>query len=300
MVTTTPGKEKHKEEVLAFLCREFSSGDWVFTTPHGHGQETYIARSGQEAVFIKLEAHVERYRALADSGITPPVLATGTLDDGVAILVQTAVTGRTPRWRDYRTHLEGFAAIIRRMHACPALQQILPPVTAQDYRQAALTFLAALHERWEKVKVLVPREADLVDYGLAILTEAAASLEGEGLVASHNDICNANWIITAEERLYLVDLESMSADDPAVDIGATLWWYVPPVLRPRFLQAAGHANEPGFDRRMQVRMAMHCLHILLPRQDTFDRFDAAGFATALIDFRACLAGGDNPHGYDDD
>ncbi len=105
-------------------------------------------------------------------------------------------------------------------------------------------------------------------------------------MASHNDICNANWIITPDGQLYLVDLESMSIDDPALDIGATLWWYYPPELRQRFLQIVGHASDKAFDQRMHVRMTMHCLNILLPRQRSFDRFDPISFSESLSRFQS--------------
>jgi hypothetical protein len=46
-------------------------------------------------------------------------------------------------------------------------------------------------------------------------------------------------------------------------------------------------------------MAMHCLSITLPREQSFDEFDAASFAGSLTDFRAILDGRENPEGYDD-
>ncbi len=123
--------------------------------------------------------------------------------------------------------------------------------------------------------------------------------KGSGLVASHNDICNANWLLAEDGSLYLVDLDSMSWDDPALDIGATLWWYYPPELRPEFLDKAGYGGDPEFKERMQVRMAMHCLNIALPRPGSFDEFEPASFAEWLIDFRAIFAGQENPQGYED-
>ena len=93
--------------------------------------------------------------------------------------------------------------------------------------------------------------------------------------------------------------ESMTLDDPAVDIGATLWWYYPPVLRQRFLEIVGYANDESFQFRMRMRMAMHCLSITLPREQSFDQFDPTSFAQELTDFRAILADGENPEGYDD-
>lgn len=90
----------------------------------------------------------------------------------------------------------------------------------------------------------------------------------------------------------------MSLDDPAVDIGATLWWYYPPGLRQKFLTIAGHANDLAFERRLQVRMALHCLSITIPREQSFDEFDPASFDQSLTDFEAILAGGENPQGYE--
>jgi thiamine kinase-like enzyme len=119
------------------------------------------------------------------------------------------------------------------------------------------------------------------------------------VVASHNDICNANWLISADGQLYLIDLEAMTLDDPALDIGATLWWYYPPPLRQRFLEIAGYANDEAFQLRMSVRMAMHCLHIILPREQSFDRFAPDNFEAALADFKALVAGRENPQGYED-
>jgi hypothetical protein len=86
----------------------------------------------------------------------------------------------------------------------------------------------------------------------------------------------------------------MSLDDPALDIGATLWWYYPPAMWQRFLEIAGHANDESFQFRMHVRMAMHCLSITLPREGSFDQFDPASYAESLTDFRAILAGEENP------
>ena len=90
----------------------------------------------------------------------------------------------------------------------------------------------------------------------------------------------------------------MSLDDPALDIGATLWWYYPPALRQRFLEIVGYANDEPFQFRMRLRMALHCLSITLPRERSFDEFDSTSYAQSLTDFRAILVGEENPPGYD--
>jgi hypothetical protein len=45
-------------------------------------------------------------------------------------------------------------------------------------------------------------------------------------------------------------------------------------------------------------MALHCLSITLPRERSFDEFDPATYAESLVDFKAILAGEENPQGYD--
>ena len=89
----------------------------------------------------------------------------------------------------------------------------------------------------------------------------------------------------------------MSMDDPALDMGALLWWYYPPELRQRFLGIAGYRYDDEFKFRMRIRMAMHCLDITLPRERSFDSFDPNTYHESLTDFRAILNGEENPEGY---
>lgn len=46
-------------------------------------------------------------------------------------------------------------------------------------------------------------------------------------------------------------------------------------------------------------MAMHCLDILLPREESFDQFDAEVLRESLRDYKAVLDGKENPEGYDE-
>ena len=294
-----PARKQHQQEVRAFLQKHFSSRSWKFAIPQGTGNETYLAHARAQIYFIKLGVQIARYQAMASLGLVPQVLAAGHLPDGTSIVVQAYIIGRTPSRKDYHANLEEIAAILQRTHQSDQVKRVLPEVSSNLYRKVGLEALIRLRQRWENYRAQVPEVSGFVDESLDHLEQQVGDFQGAGLVASHNDICNANWLITPDGQLYLLDLESMSLEDPAVDIGATLWWYYPPGLRPRFLEIVGHANDRAFEKRMQVRMAIHCLHITLPRQDSFDRFDPASFAGDLVDFRAILAGKENPQGYDD-
>ena len=292
-------RQSHQQEVLEFLCREFQQAAWEFALPHGRGNETYFARSSRLACFVKIGVQIPRYEAAAVLGITPPVLASGYLEDGTSILVQPFIPSSTPTRKDFQNNLPQCADILHRTHHSPEIQALLPPTGSDRYRDAGLAALDGIQSRWEKYREQVPEAAVFVDESLESLAQQVGQFEGTGLVASHNDICNANWLITPEGQIYLVDLELMALDDPAMDTGALLWWYYPPSLRQRFLEIAGYANDEGFRLRMQVRMALHCLSITLPREHSFDPFDPASFAQELTDFRAILAGEENPQGYAD-
>jgi thiamine kinase-like enzyme len=290
-------RQQHQREVQSFLQKQFTALAWEFTLPHGYGNETYFAHGNGGTYFVKLHAPIAVYRAMASIGLTPPVLATGWLEDGTSLLVQPYIPGKKPTQSDYRKFLEQIAGIIARMHHSLEVQQILPP--AISYQPGVLAFgaLACLQTRWEQYKNQVPALAGLIDKSLASLTEQVQGLQGAGAVASHNDICNANWIIASNGQIYIIDLDAMSMDDPACDIGAILWWYYPPELRQRFLEISGYASDEQFRKRMQVRMALHCLSITMPRDNSFDRFDPIQFPHTLTDSLAILAGRDNPQGY---
>lgn len=298
---TIMNRTKHRLEVLAFLQENISCHEWKLTLPSsGQGHETYIAQSEGRSFFIKLGARVANYQAMTSLDLTPAVVLTGCLADGVSIMVQEFVVGRNPSWRDFQFFLDGVASIVNNTHHNVALKAVLPPASSSEYVDVGLGALRRVQRKWEQVRPQVPSVADYVDATLVQLKREVQNFTGAGLVASHNDICNVNWLFTPDEKIYLVDLEAMSLDDPAHDMGSLLWWYYPPELRQRFLTIAGYEYDEAFKNRMRVRMALHCLDIILPRALSFDLFDAAAFPEWLTDFRAIVAGEENPQGYDDD
>lgn len=292
-----PNRQEHRQAVLGFLRKHLSFHDWTFSLPQGSGMETYFVQGNERDYFVKVGASVERYLAVAEIGLTPPVLAFGSLEDGLSIMIQPYVTGRKPSRIDYWDQLEKVAAAIYKMHHHPSLRRTIPSASSNLYQDAGIQALDRLHQKWDFYKAQVPLVTDFVDSSLDYLAEQANLFSGEGLVTSHGDICNANWLFTSDGNIYILDLESMLMDDPALDIGALLWWYYPSKLRQRFLELAGYPYNDEFRFRMQVRMAMHCLNITLPRGQSFDTFSPDDYGESLRDFRAILNGEENPQGY---
>ena len=292
-------RDQHLPAVQEFLRQQVANQDWEMARPpHGTGQETYFASGSSGEVFIKLGARVELYQAAAQLGLAPPVIRTGQLEDGTTILVQALLRGRKPSRADFHCHLGQFAESLRILHNSEALQLLLPPRSSDQYRHVGLEMLAGVEQRWQAVAPGLPLPVvKYVEERIAYLRDCLAQFQGGGLAASHNDPCNANWLVTEEGRIFLLDLEAMGQDDPALDLGAVLWWYYPPALRSQFLALAGCPEDAAFRERMRVRMAIHNLHILLPRPGSFDRFDPDSFAADLVDFQAVVEGRENPQGY---
>jgi thiamine kinase-like enzyme len=288
-------RRRHKGEVEAFLRERLGIAGWTFALPRGSGHETYVAQGGDQVLFVKVGAHIEPTVAMSRVGLTPPVLQTGRLADGSAIVAQPFIEGHHPTRSEYRARLEEIARIIRDMHCNPEVQATLPPALSGDYASAGKHTLDQVRARWERVRAQVPYVAGFVDASLADLERRIAHFSGSGLVASHNDICRDNWLFTAGGHIYLVDLEAMALDDdPALDVGVTLWWYYAPKLWPRFLQCMGYPDDEGFRDRLWVRLALHCLGITLPRPGSFDTLDPASYEERLADFRAVMERKGNP------
>ena len=106
-------RQQHQQEVRAFLQKQFSSRHWEFAFPKGSGNETYFAHGNVHTYFVKICAEITKYQAMASIGLTPQVLASGYLEDGTFVVVQSYIAGRRPTRRDYRLHLEQIATTIR-------------------------------------------------------------------------------------------------------------------------------------------------------------------------------------------
>ena len=293
-----PGRQEHQQEVHSFLQKHLSLYDWKFSLPHGWGKESYFVHGLKRTYFVKVGVEVERYLAMAEIGLTPPVILHGQLESGLSIIVQSYIKGKEPSRADFRERMNDIAEVIRKMQDSQWVMGTLSTASSNFYEGAGLRALDRLRQKWERHKAGVPSLAGYVDESLIHLEKQINQFSGEGLVASHGDICNANWLFGSDGKIYLIDFDLMSMDDPALDMGALLWWYYPPELRQSFLDVAAYRYDDEFKFRMQVRMAMHCLDILLPRENSFDQFKPECFGESLQDFRAVLDGKENSQGYD--
>ena len=87
-----PDRREHEQDVRGFLQKHLSIHDWIFSLPRGSGMETYFVQGNERDYFVKVGAPVERYLAMAEIGLTPPVLVFGQLESGLSIMVHPFIT----------------------------------------------------------------------------------------------------------------------------------------------------------------------------------------------------------------
>src|SRR4030095_9251723 len=131
-----PNRQEHLQEVRRFLQEHLSSPDWSFSLPWGSGMESYLAKGNEQSYFVKVGVQVERYVAMAEIGLTPPVLLYGQLDNGLSVIVQPFIAGRRPSRLDYRNQLTEVAGLICNMHQHPRIKKVLPVVSSIFYKDA--------------------------------------------------------------------------------------------------------------------------------------------------------------------
>ncbi len=212
-------RQEHLQEVRSYLQKHFSVQDWTFLLPRGSGRETYFARGNEHGYFVKVGAPVENYLAMAEIGLTPPVLSLGKLESGVPILVQPLIRGRMPSRLDFQNQWKRVATLIHTMHNSPRVRSVLDPACSNLHKDAGQQAFNNLLQKWERYKSQVPEVLSFVDDSLAELALEIRQFTKEGLAASHNDICNGNWLFASDGNIYIIDLDSMSMDDPALDHG---------------------------------------------------------------------------------
>ena len=164
-----PERQEHLQEVRSYLQKHFSARDWAFSLPRGTGSETYFVQGNGHKYFVKVGAPLEQYVAMAEIGLTPPVLSAGWLDRGLPILVQPFLPGGMPSRLDFQDRLEKVAALIRTTHHDPRLQRVLQPACSNLHKDAGLQSLHHLLLRWERFKPQVPDVSTFVDRNLAEL-----------------------------------------------------------------------------------------------------------------------------------
>ncbi len=218
----------------------------------------------------------------AQTGLTPPVLfwEQGALElDGQPVVVSDWVEGLNPDREWFRDNLRQAAAMLARLHRDSDLVDRLETYGRGDPRADCLAAARAARADLEtrlgdltrqdwpsEAAAILPRLARHLAWFGAQIQGQRAAFAGVRLGPAHGDVNNSNWLVDVAGRAWLVDWDGLRLDDPALDVGMLLHWYVPPALWPVFARAYAEGGDPRPDpeallARARLRYPLHALHL---------------------------------------
>ena len=233
----------------------------------------------------------------AEAGLAPRVLfwQPGPFELGGQPVIVSEYVASPPLDRAwFHDHLRQAATLLARLHRDADLTDALE---AMDRGQARSDCLAAARGARalleERLVALAAREwspavadvlnrltAHLAWFGARIQPNRAA-FAGQRVGPVHGDVQRGNWLAGPDGRVYLVDWDKAWLDDPALDVGMLLYWYVDPALWPVFLReyATGGDARPDVDAlliRARIRYPLHALSLCLWAIEELPRQEAEG------------------------
>ncbi len=206
--------------------QHFPNKQWkISNPPDGMSSQVYIADGGQEKVFIKLSPHHSAaVKRLAELGLTPSVLFSGTYDNQPYI-IQEFIDGKYPDRKWFANNLDTLAMFIHKYHSDDQLKQLLTSDELQTYEGHIKNELTVLEQSISESGSDVFDTKEVRD-AIHLLKEKCKKLKVVPLVPTHADPNSKNFLLTSK-GIMMVDWDDIILSDPMKDIGVMLWWYVP-------------------------------------------------------------------------
>jgi aminoglycoside phosphotransferase (APT) family kinase protein len=276
-------------QVSEILTSHFPKRHWVLrTATEGLAGKGYVAASDGLGLFIKLDVNVQAVQRVAELGIAPRVLASGS-HNGRPYVIQEYLHGTHPDRAWFSLRLPQLAALIQQYHSDPVLAALLSVGHSPSYKHRISAEVDGMEAQLAKLPES-SYKAELTPL-LAELRDQTRSFEPVECVPTHADPNNNNFLLVGEE-IYLLDWDGASLSDPIRDVGPLLWWYVPAEKWPEFFAA--------FQVEMSEQTA-HKVYWWAARQSCMVAllFAAMGYPEQglpfTVDFRAALYRQPNPH-----
>lgn len=191
---------------------------WQLYPLDGETGHAYMGIKDQQKIFVKKNAS-PFLAALSLERITPKLVWTRRTGDGDVLTAQEWCEGRELEANELNSYCA--SRLLYQVHTSKSLLKMLKKVggvtrTAEhflrDYRQGLPQDLS---------------QHDLLNETLGYLEENLPLIVREDMVVCHGDLYRKNWLLSQDEKLYLVDWDSAMIADPAYDIGMLFSRYIP-------------------------------------------------------------------------
>ncbi|WP_181349972.1 phosphotransferase family protein [Thalassobacillus sp. CUG 92003] len=217
--------------------------EWTITPAGGSTGEAYYAQNNGKHLFLKRNSS-PFLAVLSAEGIVPKLVWTKRLENGDVITAQEWLEGRelTPEEMKHQR----VAKLLSKIHHSSELLDMLmrigkKPLTPEE-------MLADIKENERATKQIDSRIE--VRQAIRYLEKQLPYVQYHKQVVCHCDINHNNWLLSADNQLYLIDWDNALVADPAMDIGMLLHWYIPKEEWEDWLSRYSIEGEDNFFSRM--------------------------------------------------
>lgn len=216
--------------------------DWVIQPAGGQTGEAYIARSGEQKLFLKRNSS-PFIAVLSAEGIVPRLLWTKRLENGDVVTAQRWLKGRELSRKEMKSG--AVAELLQKIHRSDALLEML-----KRLGKKALTPMALL-ERVNRKKQAFPIVPEVVENAYLFLQHSVSEISFTNRAVCHSDINHNNWLLNEEGHLYLIDWDNAVEADPVLDLSMLLHQYVDKSDWRNWLKSYGLKCTPDLQLRLQ-------------------------------------------------
>lgn len=240
--------------------------DWEIEPAGGATGEAFFAHSKEQKLFLKRNSS-PFLAVLSVEGIVPKLVWTKRLENGDVITAQQWLQGKVLKATDM-SH-ERVAKLLRKIHQSKPLLTMLKRLGKTPLLPENM--LKELENRLEICLLKSP----VVQESLAYLKAEVAFISCKENVVCHCDVNHHNWMLSADNDLYLIDWDGALIGDPAIDLGSLLYWYIPEAQWEDWLKKYGITLTDNLRKRMKWYVIAHTLMMIqwLKNKNDIDEAD---------------------------
>ncbi|WP_206659669.1 phosphotransferase family protein [Halobacillus litoralis] len=218
--------------------------NWTITPAGGSTGEAYYAQTEGKRLFLKRNSS-PFLAVLSAEGIVPKLVWTKRLENGDVITAQEWLEGRELKTEEMKH--PRVAALLSKIHHSSELLDMLMrlgkhPLTPDE-------ILRDLKENQKVLDRLDPRIE--IHQAIKYLEKNVHDVHHDVHVVCHCDTNHNNWLLSADDRLYLIDWDNAMVADPALDLGMLLYTYIPADYWKNWLQEYGVVPDSPMHERMK-------------------------------------------------
>lgn len=230
------------------------SQEWQMTPLSGNTGQAYMGVSHDEKVFFKRNTS-PFIAALAAEGITPKLKWTQRTYSGDILTAQEWEDGHILSKEEMIS--EPVIRLIHSIHHNEPLLALLKRIQAHEY-----TPLDLIDLYYQDLPVSLQNHHFFNQVVFQMQQMIDSDLLEVPFVICHGDLNHNNFLMTAQNHLYLVDWDNVKIADPLFDICFLLCRYYPPSRWNEWFQIYDFKKSDSFTKRVKWYSMLACLNLI--------------------------------------